>query len=175
MQKLILDIKKPSKTTTMLNSIAWVFLLVSLVIFLVTADSFHRWGILFILPVGIAMLFFLLTLVFFPPKKTGELFLTQNKIRIFLKGKQKDLRFEDVSKITVVLARNIGRFHRDWWPINDDPAPYNPSTKNHLLVKIKKGKSILVPYCLSTKQQEKLLLTMLKETSEKHGFGLNVQ
>jgi hypothetical protein len=175
MEKLILDIKKPSKTTKMLNSIAWLFIVVSLVIFLVTAESVHRWGILFLLPVGVAMLFFLLTVLFFPPKKTGELFLTENKIRIFLKGKEKELKFDDVSKITVVLARNIGRFHRDWWPINDDPAPYNPSSKNHLLVKIKKGKSILVPYFLSTKQQENHLLTILKETSEKHKFGLKVK
>jgi hypothetical protein len=116
-----------------------------------------------------------MTKFFFPPKKSGELFLTDREIRIFLKGKEKDLKFDEVSKITVVLARNMGRFHRDWWPINDDPGPYTPSTKNHLLVKLKKGKSILVPYCLSTRKEEKNLLTILKEKSEKYRFGLKVK
>lgn len=67
------------------------------------------------------------------------------------------------------------KFHRDWWPITDIKEPYHSSVHNYLFVRLKRRKLITVRYALSTREQERYLLTKLKENSEQYGFRLKVK
>jgi hypothetical protein len=175
MEKIVLDIKKPQRITKLLNSLGWVMIVFSCLLFVVAEGKILGWGELFGLPILLGLLFFLINYLFFPSKKSGELFLTDKEIKIFLMGKQKELPFEEITKITVILARNVGKFHRDWWPITDIKEPYHSSVHNYLFVRLKRRKVITVRYALSTREQEQYLLTILKENSEKYGFRLKVK
>ncbi|MCL6257575.1 hypothetical protein M3O96_00640 [Aquiflexum sp. TKW24L] len=175
MEKFVLDIKQPPKIKMLLNSIAWVLMGLSILIFVVITEFIPNGGAVIAFTILLGVLLFLINYIFFPAKKSGELFLTDNEVRILQMGKKKHLPFREISKITVILPQHGGEFHKDWWPVNDVPGPYHASFQNQLLAKLKKGKSIMVPFCLSSKKQEKSLLTILRENSEKYGFELKVK
>jgi hypothetical protein len=175
MKTVKLEIKAANKITSFLTILGWTAFILGLILFLVLDKSIQNWGLFVSLPFVVSLLVFLLLSFAFPIRKVGEVKLEKKKIQIDEGKKPKSLSYSDISKISLLLYPSAKRFHRDWWPITDEPIAYEPSSKNYLIVKPKKGKSINVPVFLGSKRAEEKLLDTVQKNCRKYKIGLRIK
>lgn len=175
MKTVKLEIKAANKITSFLTILGWTAFILGLILFLTLDKSMEKWGLITSLPFLFALLVFLLLTLAFPVRKIGEVKLEKKKILIDKGEKPKSLSYSDISKISLLLYPFAKRFHRDWWPIADDPIGYEPSSKNYLIVKPKKGKSINVPVFLGSKCLEENFLNTVQKYCRKYKIGLRIK
>jgi hypothetical protein len=175
MKTVKLEIKAANKITSFLNILGWTAFILGLILFLVLDKSIQYWGLYISLPFVVSLLVFLLLYLAFPVRKVGEVKLDKKKILIDKGEKPKSLSYSDISKISLLLYPSAKRFHRDWWPITDDPIAYEPSSKNYLIVKPKKGKPINIPVFLGSKRVEEKLFNIVQKNCSKYKIGLRIK
>ena len=175
MKTVKLEIKSADKFTTFLNILGWASFMLGLLLFLFLDKSLQNWGLYISLPFGVSILVLLLLFFAFPIRKVGEVKLEKKKISIDKGEKPKSLSYSEISKISLLLYPSAKRFHRDWWPITADPIAYEPSSKNYLIVKPKKGKPINVPVFLGSKRAEEKLLDTVQKNCRKYKIGLRIK
>lgn len=175
MKTVKLEIKAANKVTSLLTILGWVSFILGLILFLTLDKSIENWGWFVSLPFLTSLLIFLLLSLAFPVRKVGEVKLEKKKILIDEGENPKCLSYSDISKISLLLYPSAKRFHRDWWPITDDPIAYEPSSKNFLIVKPKKGESINIPVFLGSKTTEDRFLKTIQKYCRKYKIGLRIK
>ena len=175
MKTVKLKIKAANKITSFLNGLGWAAFMLGLSLFLILDKSMDYWGLYISIPFLVSILVFLLLYFAFPIRKVEELKLDKKKILIEKGKKLKSISYSEISKIILLMYPSAKRFHRDWWPITDDPVAYEPSSKNYMILEPKKGKPINIPIFLDSKQVEEKLLNTVRKTSRKYKIGLRIK
>ncbi|WP_194776832.1 hypothetical protein [Pararhodonellum marinum] len=174
MKTVKLDIKEPLKIARYLKGLGWIFLVVSLFLFLIDEGKLEQRNLLIAMSFIFSMVLFISDYLLLPRKKTGEIKLDNKQITICRTRHKKEIPFEEVVKIKVILANRTDRFHRDWWPLNDAPTRYESSSENLLDIKTRNGKNFYASFHLDQKRTERKLVQTLRQLGKKYRVKLRV-